>query len=168
MLKLLFSDRTSPNSQPNVQHRDPADRPSTQSQDQPNVQHQNPAPRTDAHLETQVSGNSNNQIDLSKPLKFGDLVVDLNCLASQWYTFGLQLELGADTLDCIGGEKDSNAESCLRKVVQEWLGGSYKECTKEILLEALRSKTIENNRLAKNIQNDRGKFLIKISNLETN
>ena len=91
---------------------------------------------------------------IGRPLKFDELVNELKGLAAQWYIFGVQLGVKTDKLDEIGGGRD-DASNCLRKVLQAWLEGSYDPCTKEVLLKALRSPTIQNNKLANQIEGGR-------------
>ena len=88
---------------------------------------------------------------VEKALKFKDLEKDLKSMAPLWYNFGLQLKMKIETLNEINGE----ASNCLRKVLQEWLKGSYEPCTKQVLLEALRE--IGNGRLAGEIKENTGK-----------
>ena len=84
-------------------------------------------------------------------------MADLIGLASQWYTLGLQLGLKTDLLNTIGGGRD-DAHNCFCKVLEEWLKGSHRPCTKEKLLQAIRSPTIRNNCLARQIEDDVGKY----------
>lgn len=81
------------------------------------------------------------------------LIEDLQVIASQWKSLGIQLGL-SEKLGAIEGE-ESRVVTCFENVLKEWLNSDF-ECTKKKLLTVLRTTVIGNNRLASEIEEDEG------------
>lgn len=79
-------------------------------------------------------------------------MTDLQDVAAQWVTFGLQLGLSQPALDRIAGGRDE-ASNHLRRVLQKWLEGDYEPRSKKTLQDAVKSV---NARFTREIGNDAG------------
>ena len=84
-------------------------------------------------------------------------MTDLQDVAAQWVTFGLQLGLSQPALDRIAGGRDE-ASNYLRRVLQKWLEGDYEPRSKKTLQDAVKSVNVK---FAGEIGNDAGKVFSK-------
>ena len=77
-----------------------------------------------------------------------DLLNQLWTAAAVWYQLGLQLGISTATLEVIMRDHPTTRERFTR-MLEEWVKG---RATKRILIEALRSEAIQENRLADNVE----------------
>ena len=71
--------------------------------------------------------------------------------ADKWEDVGLALGLHLSDLDVIRSDYRESYER-LKRVVSQWLKGNGKECSWEVLCDALRDELVQRPNLAKNIE----------------
>lgn len=86
-----------------------------------------------------------------------NLVDDLQPVAAQWKSLGLQLKISPATLNVI-----ENQRSYFEEILCRWISGAGIECTKENLIKTLRKECIRENRLATEIEEDKGMHFLSI------
>ena len=69
----------------------------------------------------------------------------------KWHNLGIKLGLENSVLEGIGRQHANNDEECRRTMFSTWLSNSNK-CTREELLQALRSKAVAENHMADEYQ----------------
>ena len=77
-----------------------------------------------------------------------DLLNQLSTVSAIWYQLGLQLGIPTNTLKVITHDHQTTRER-FTKMLEEWMKG---RATKRILVNALRSEAIGENRLADDIE----------------
>ena len=80
---------------------------------------------------------------------------DLTDLVAEWWMLGIQLNIKTSRLDAIAKDR-SPVATCFSKILQTWLRSG--ERTKGDLLEALRSESVNQKKLASAIEKDNGNF----------
>ena len=88
-------------------------------------------------------------------LSINDLLVvmeELNDVRAKWYNIGLQLRMSVGTLDAIKEQYDDPSH-CLRETLKTWLKTSPSAPTWTNIVDALRSSTVGEVRLAADLQN---------------
>ena len=78
----------------------------------------------------------------------GPLQEVLHDVRSKWYDIGIQLKVSIGTLDTIKANAGDDKE-CLREMLKEWLKRLSPLPTNNSLITALQSRTVGENRLAK-------------------
>ena len=68
------------------------------------------------------------------------------------------LQISQPTLDAIAAEKDVNV--IFVAVLNKWLAGAGGDCTKKKLLEVLRSECIRERKLAAQIEENNGMYIL--------
>lgn len=84
------------------------------------------------------------------PADLKELVNDFKPVAVKWYAFGLQVGISMVELDIIKG-RPSLVQDCFDAVIKEWLENGRSPPTKTTLLEALKSKSVNQARMASQI-----------------
>ena len=87
-------------------------------------------------------------------LSINDLLVvmeELNDVRAKWYNIGLQLHVSVGTLDAIKEQYDDPSH-CLRETLKTWLKTSPSAPTWSNTVDALRSSTVGEVRLAADLQ----------------
>lgn len=85
-----------------------------------------------------------------------ELTEDLQDLAASWMSLGTQLNIRRARLRAIKGV-DSGAVNCFEAIIEEWLLRVKPPHTKAKLMEILRRESLKENKLASNIEKDKGK-----------
>lgn len=80
-----------------------------------------------------------------------ELQDDLQDVAAGWRSLATQLRIAPMKQNEIQGE-DSRVLNCLEAVIAEWLWGVKTEHTKKEVVKALRSNSLQENALAKEIE----------------
>ena len=88
-------------------------------------------------------------------LEIADLTNDLIDLAPEWKALATQFNIPPATQNRIQGDK-CPVENCLHAIIEEWLWHVPGQHTKKMLVEVLRKPALEENRLARVIENDKG------------
>ena len=76
---------------------------------------------------------------------------ELNNVRAKWYDIGLQLRMSVGTLDAIKEQYD-NLSHCLREALKTWLKTSPSAPTWSNIVDALRSSTVGEVRLAADLE----------------
>ncbi len=75
------------------------------------------------------------------PTNLLEVLKALYRVRSKWYYVGLALGISSDTLDCI--EQDENKViGRLKEALKEWLQGNGKECTWNVIVNALKEAPV--------------------------
>ena len=89
--------------------------------------------------------------DMSRPELY-DLVDELDCVKKKWYRIGIQLKVPDSKLDEIQDTAKDDLERALRLMIQEWLRQIEPEPTWDGIVKALRRVSVNEQRLAKNLE----------------
>lgn len=82
----------------------------------------------------------------------GDVLEETLCSSTKWYKIGLRLRVPVPKLDGIRSQF-SDQEECLCEMLKEWLkGAAGTKPTWEVLIEALKSQTVREPRLAHQLE----------------
>ena len=73
---------------------------------------------------------------------------------TKWYNLGLELGLRPPTLDSIDAKYNSDPSQCFRQVLKEWLNGVNPPPTWQAMVNALKSPTVSQYKLAEQIQTE--------------
>ena len=71
---------------------------------------------------------------------------------TEWYNLGLELGLRVATLDSIDARYNSDPSQCFRQFLKEWLKGVNPLPTWQAMVNALKSPTVAQPRLAQQIE----------------
>ena len=67
---------------------------------------------------------------------------------TKWYDIGLELKIGAASLDAIQEDNPRNVQNCLRDMLKKWLRRCQPKPTWGALVEALESPLVDEGLLA--------------------
>ena len=81
----------------------------------------------------------------------GTVLNEVFDVRAKWYNIGLGLRVPAGTLDAIRGRFDDPAD-CLRETLREWLRQAAPQPTWRALVEALRSRAVGEQQLARALE----------------
>jgi len=73
---------------------------------------------------------------------------------TKWYNLGLELGLRPPTLDSIDAKYNSDPSQCFRQVLKEWLNGVSPPPTWRAMVNALKSPTVAQYKLAEQIHTE--------------
>jgi len=94
---------------------------------------------------------------LSDQLSENDLAAvqrKLFAVRTEWYNLGLELGQRPSTLDSIAAKHSSDPAQCFRQVLKLWLNGVNSPPTWQEMVNALKSPTVAQHQLAKQIQTE--------------
>ena len=77
---------------------------------------------------------------------------ELNDVRANWYHIGMQLEVSVGTLKAIKEQYLNNPSDCLRETLTTWLKSSTPHPTWSKVMDALRSSTVGESRLAADLE----------------
>ena len=75
----------------------------------------------------------------------------LHDVRTKWYDIGVELKVKISTLKSIDARYDDDKD-CLREVITEWLNKANDNVTWESLVDALRTRVIDEPRLAAELE----------------
>ena len=88
---------------------------------------------------------------LERP-KLSVLVEELHDVKTKWYSIGIQLQVPESKLDEIENAAREDLERAFRRMIQEWLKQINPEPTWTDIVKVLRCRSINEQRLAKNLE----------------
>lgn len=78
----------------------------------------------------------------------------LFAVRTEWYNLGLELGQHPSTLDSIDATNNGDPSKCFRQVMKKWLRGIDPPPTWQAVVDALKSPTVAQYKLAEQIQNE--------------
>ena len=132
-------------------HNYPARRPQTAElvtrlQDTPGTLDGTSHSQPDTMSYNQLAGQQLSVDDLHVVMK------ELNDVRANWYSIGVQLEVSVGTLKAIKEQYLNNPSDCLREAFTTWLKSSTPHSTWSKIVDALRSSTVVESRLAADLE----------------
>ena len=97
------------------------------------------------------SWRSDNKIMSERP-KLKDLVEELHDVKAKWKSIGIQLEISMPTLDRIESKHKNNPEEAFTEMMGEWLKQDDEPPSWPAIVNALRSRSVNERRLAKKVE----------------
>ena len=82
----------------------------------------------------------------------GEVYENLINIKHRWYVIGLQLDVETNKLDSIKSQFYQQPDMALLEVLKEWLKQTGKPCTWDVLVKALRTKSVNEEKTAENIE----------------
>ena len=82
----------------------------------------------------------------------GKVYESLVNIKHRWYVLGLQLDVETNKLDGIQSQFPQQPEMALLEVIKEWLKQTGKPCSWNVLVKALRTNSVNEEKTAKYIE----------------